>query len=343
MALLFLLQADIGVSKKESFVKIRKQRLIGDVSLGLGAVVQPELAVRRQSYKEQEKDVEGINPFFSISDKKIYLDAVYKKEKFSIGYLIRMSPHTKKIEVDRNYIEVDFKDVGVLQIGHNKASYDLMSVKLAQDVMPTVWLDGAMDDQVNSPKTVFSGNDFVGKTGIAMKLNWMTQKWRGLQIGFTYTPETKAVGQNSRQYFVFGDADKEKGNQDIWDKKHQPFGRHSISGAVVYTHSFDVAQSSLDLTVAGAMIGEALTLHSDAKTEEGLDRDAVHNTLGWMVAASIKYAKFAAGIEYWDSGCSRLPKKEIQGVEASNQKPVIDFKKFQAGHAGRAINLAMSY
>ena len=84
---------------------------------------------------------------------------------------------------------------------------------------------------------------------------------------------------------------------------------------------------------------EAKAYHADvpadnAKPKGALDDKAINNTLGWMLSGSVKYKKISAGIEYLNSGTSRLPIKSIANAVDDNYKN---------GHAGQALNVAVAY
>jgi hypothetical protein len=330
--------ADIAFvdNRTTSVIKTRKKFAIGKANLGVGAVVQPEFAMRNQRYKgsphEELADVDGINPQFSLSDTNLIFDADYEAENgWVIGYLVRFKPRTAGLEVDRNYVEASHKTWGTLQVGHQKGTHDLLA-KLAQNVMPTIWIDGAPEYQVNEPGIAFNGADLVGQTHVAFKVNWMSPSCHGFKVAATYTPDTKNFS-GKRGYFGLNTGDKEKGNQDIWEKD-APFGRHHFTGVALY----NIVRNDLDVTLAGTVMYELKAYHpGDKKAEDkaALADNAVHNTFGFMASGSAKYKKFSAGVEYLNSGSSRLP--------ISGHAIAATWGHYEKGHAGQAFNVAVAY
>lgn len=331
--------------KKKSIIKTKKKFKDGDVEIALGGVIHPEMSIiAHQDFEGKNQERAGVKPHVHIGDSKIFFIGRYiDNSGWKAGYTFRFAPFVGDLEIDRSYAEFEHNKFGTLEIGCQRGVHYLLG-RLAQTNMATAWMDGGLGVHLYEPGFAFTGNDLVGHTKVATKLNWISPSMKGFKIALSYTPSTKSVGKGLRNDVGFEKSDSEKGNSKIWDKKNkegttqQPFGRHNTTLLALYDHRF----GDVNLTLAGAFIMDKSYFNDKF--------DVVNDVRSGMVSGELSYKDVSLGVEFLNSGKSRLP-KEGKGAEFEFEVDK-DGKKvkdtyvnsiFAKGDAGKSINATLSW
>ena len=252
---------DFGCEPNQlSCVKTKNKFKSQDVEIALGGVVQPELSFRRQAQE--------IDPHFNLVDTKIYFQAQYLQDHWSIGYRMRLDPSVNEIKVGQNYIEFFHKSLGTFHLGCRKGVHDNLA-KLAQRNMPTIRIYGGLDEHIERPLDAYAGNDLEGHSSNAFKFNWLSPYYLGFRFAFTYAPQTK--------------------------KDNASFNEHHFTVAFSYKKQF----GDFAFQAAGALLGDFQADREKAFKEQK------HRALSYMISASLGWKSLKGAFEFLNNGISR--------------------------------------
>lgn len=320
--------------------------------LSIGALIIPEFDWVDQDFtKNGERD--GGRPNLNIGDSKLWFNAKIKNDKgLQAGYTIRLSPQTNKDKVfDRNYIWLKHDSFGTLEMGNVKGPHDSMC-KLAQALIPTGWLDGALDPNFYSTSGVYNAIDPIGHTGTATKISWYSPEVHGFQVAFSYTPSTVHQGQNKRsdKHPLGIKGNVAKGNPSAWfsDKEEEvPFGTNHVQFAALYKKE----SGNWKFWLSGAFMLDRSQIHIDKdKIIANLDETVeINKTRSYMISTLVGYKDVALAIEYMDGLKSRLPidaNTFISGAPNAKLqagKNALTVGDAHTGNAGRAVNTVFKW
>ncbi len=163
----------------------------------------------------------------------------------------------------------------------------------------TEFVDGDMTRAVNYTTGTLVSPDLVGDAGRATKLTYLTPRWKGFQVGVSYTPRTEHKGQETVSSITSLDSTK------------KPFDTDNIASGVNFIHKFcNGLEAALSAT---SIFGRA---HPEYATI--LNRK---NVASFALGSTFSYSNFGFSAEYGNNGKSH----EFVGQNVSNAGQFADF------------------
>jgi outer membrane protein OmpU len=159
---------------------------------------------------------------------------------------------------------------------------------------------GVLDRVVNYTTGTLHSVDLEGDTGRDTKLTYLSPRWEGFQVGFSYTPRTEHRGQM-----------KIEARRSV-DSPKKPWDSDSIAGGVNFIRKF---ASGLEMTLsATSVFGKT---HSEFRG--ALLRK---HTASYAFGGVVTYKGVGLGVEYGNNNRSRYFK---EGGHKSNSGQFLDF------------------
>lgn len=178
----------------------------------------------------------------------------------------------------------------------------------------TEFVDGDMSRAVNYTTGALVSPDLVGDTGRATKLTYQTPRWKGFQVGVSYTPRTEHKGEQTVSSTTSLDSTK------------KPFNTDNIASGINFIHKFcNGLEAALSAT---SVFGQA---HPEYVT-----MPPRKNVASFALGGTFTYADIGVSAEYGNNGKSL----EFTGQNISNAGQFLDFglgytwkaTKFSAGY-----------
>jgi hypothetical protein len=169
----------------------------------------------------------------------------------------------------------------------------------------TGFIDGSWDRFVNYTSLTVHSVDLVGETSRDTKFTYLTPRWNGLQLGFSYTP-TQHRGEQTI-------------NARTSQKRPQvPFSTDNVAGGLNFIHKFECG---LDMALsATGIVGNGQRPYFDPNIFGSND------VRSYALGGTFGFKNFGFSAEFGDNGKSLLPK--VPGVTTN---------------AGKFVDLGLSY
>jgi len=195
---------------------------------------------------------------------------------------------------------------GKVFLGDTYGVQDFMAFGGYDEWGGTGFMEGPLDRVVNFTTGTLHSDDLVGDTSRATKVTYVSPRWKGIQVGVSYTPQTQHIGEAKIS------------SQTSPDDPKEPFGADNVAGGINFIHKFS---NGFYMALSGTAIFE------NARPEyHGAPKR--HHTAAFAFGGDFRYADFGFGMEYGNNGRSRLS---------------VDQPHRHKANAGEWINLGLSY
>lgn len=166
---------------------------------------------------------------------------------------------------------------GTIYGGDTYGVTNLMSFGGFSEWGGTGFLDGGVLDRTfNYTTGAMHSIDLVGEPSRDTKLTYLTPRWKGIQVGVSYTPRTEHRGQEQVNSWT------------SYKNPKEPFDTESIASGINFIHTFT---SGFEMALsATSVFGNT---HSEYKTAP-----ARKDTAGFAFGGDFKYQGWGFGAEY---------------------------------------------
>lgn len=163
----------------------------------------------------------------------------------------------------------------------------------------TKFMEGNPDRVVNYTVGTFHSVNLVGDTNRATKVTYMSPRWKGLQLGVTYTPRSEHKGEQSPSAVT------------SLSSPQVPFDINNIASGINFIHKF---VNELQIALS------ATSIFSGVRPEfQGAP--ARKSVASFALGTTFTYYNWGLSAEYGNNGKS----KEFAGQNLSNAGQFIDF------------------
>ena len=217
----------------------------------------------------------GRGYLFTVDDSRLKFDITGKTDPgMDYGFTIVIDGNTEKTSHDKtikeNYLYMG-GSWGRLTLGDHDGVEDTMAFYGGDALGGTGGFDGNFDRVVNFTTGAVRSSDLVGETSKSTKATYQTPRWKGIQLGVSYTPRVEHRGE--------GKTDTLRSIKS----PRQPYDTHSFAGGVNFINKFN---NGWELALSGTFIfGEA---HAPCSRQQDFVAEDVDGT-GINVLISNKY------------------------------------------------------
>jgi len=274
-------------------------------------------------------------PHFSVGDAELVATVAVQpsNKNFKVKYVVSLETiHASSLFIKKHYFEFAGK-FGTLQFGNTKGVENVMQQHGTYLSGGAGGLFGALPGMFNYAAGTISGVDPVGYTNRSTKLNFISPKVYGFQLGLSYTPKVSHVGRDAQNVDRPGSATSHGNESGIYpDKKNMPYGTNNFS--VALSHSDSIDEFSWN-------VGASYTFEkSKLKLKDVTETTDLRNTNVYQIWGQLSYSGWTLGVGMIDNGVSRLPKVALPVVTGRDFGYLGDFYK---GDAGRSYNIGLSW
>ena len=283
------------------------------------------------SDRKHENGGKGRGTHFALEDSVINFDVCGKADSFAgLEYSWKVSVDGDKSKATESNIKdnrLKFKnDYGTFMAGNMNGVED--SGRGAHKIMGAVGgFDGNYKNAINISTGVVATTDMAGRTKRATKITYWTPRLWGIQVGVSYTPDSKALGEGKLRSHTNALTNKSAFNM-------ASFNQSTWSGIIDFSQKLPYG-FGINLSLAG-LVGKA-----KAGTQISNQNNTFENARGWAVGGDINYTYgdhiFTVGGEYVDNRKSRMAKGNIALAPGTN------LGTFRDGNAGKVWAVAGSY
>ena len=263
------------------------------------------------------------------------------------GATIVINAEKGDIDIDKMYVQIGNDDkYGTIKCGNLKGADDSYIFSGQQLLEANYGIDGIITSQLDYATGALNPRGPIGFSNKATKIFYTTPTFAGFTIGFSYTPDTRHVGHDSRNK-----GSKAFGNNKLFAKgdndKEQPYGLHNVAFGVKYDKDFG---NGFKLRGAFVFTNErtqdiTTTCYTGDITKDSKptsEKIKLNNANSWMASLELTFNKFTVAVGYYRSGKSRLPKAE----EYTKDNQVRIFPAFMVdkdGDAGHSWNIGAKW
>lgn len=305
------------------------------------------IKINQKSNSQTKTDKDGLDLIMGEAE------VDFKAEgKFDNGLeynaLIALQAEKSDIDIDKAFLAIKHDKVGKLQGGNFKGPDDAYVFSGQQLLEANYGIDGIITSQLDYATGCINPRGPIGFSNKSTKIAYYTPSFSGIQLGVSYTPDTKHFGHNERDRNV---GTKSTGNNTIFQKgdddKEKPCGLNNVALGIKYDNDFGngfkikagfvfVTEKTRDITTA-CYIGD---ITSESKSTQ--EKIKLNNAKSWMASLCLTYNKLSIAGGYYNSGKSRLPRAEEYDKDGQSRLfPAFMIDK--DGDAGHAWNVGLKY
>ncbi len=242
----------------------------------------------------------GGGPLFSMDDARLRFSIDGKTDLgLRYGFISVLDGDTSAGNTLReNYIFLD-GSWGKFYVGDTYGVLSTMAFGGWDNWCGTKFLDGDFERVVNFTTGAVRSLNLVGDTSRATKMTYMTPRWKGVQLGITYTPRSEHLGEEGVNAITSTSSTK------------KPFDINNIACGVNFIHKFiNDFEMALSATTVFA--------HTKSEWKGAPHRKSVGS---FAMGSSFSYQDLGFSMEYGNNGSSQ----QLAGQNLSNAGQFLDF------------------
>ena len=264
------------------------------------------------------------------------------------GALLEIQAEKEDFDLDKAFGFIESDIFGNITIGNFKGPDNDYVFSGQQLLLANFGIDGIVTSQIDYPTGCLNPRFPIGVAVKATKIAYYSPLWNGLQLGFSYTPDTKHVGHDKRDRTI---GDKSSGNNNLYAKgdgeSEKPCGLHNIALGIKYDNDFGngfkvragfvyITEKTQDITT-NCYEGD---ITADSKPE--LRSIKLNNVSSWIASLELSYKNFSIAGGFYKSGKSRLPKAS-EFTKDGKTVTIPAFMVDKNGDTGHAWNIGAKW
>ena len=264
------------------------------------------------------------------------------------GALLEIQAEMGDIDIDKAFGWIESDIFGNISIGNFKGPDNDFVFSGQQLLLANFGIDGIVTSQIDYPTGCLTPRFPIGIAAKSTKIAYYTPLWNGLQLGLSYTPDTKHVGHDKRNRNI---GDKSSGNNNLYIKgegeSEKPCGLHNIALGIKYDNDFGngfklragivyITEKTQDITT-NVYYGD---ITADSKPE--LKTVKLNDVKSWILSLELSYKNFSIAGGWYTSGKSRLPKAS-EFTKDGKTVTIPAFMVDKNGDAGHAWNIGAKW
>ncbi|MBR1944229.1 MAG: porin [Alphaproteobacteria bacterium] len=268
---------------------------------------------------------------------------------FDYGALIEIQAEKGDIDIDKAFLTLNQEKFGTLKGGNFKGVDNDYFFSGQQLLEANFGIDGIITSQLNYATGCINPRGPIAFSNKSTKIAYYTPSFGGLQLGVSYTPDTKHFGHDKRDRTI---GTKSTGNNTIFQKgdddKEKPCGINNVAVGIKYDNDFGngfklktgvvfITENTRDITTT-CYTGD---ITSESKSTQ--ETIKLNNAKSWMASLCLTFNKLSIAGGYYNSGKSRLPMTDEYTTKDGKSRIFPAFMIDKDGDAGHAWNVGIKY